>query len=171
MVPFSYRRPGQRGRPAKVWISAKVLDFRAAAEAVLGELTMFERVAEASAPPDVPPPAPEPTPEPAPEPVAPPVPPWRQPRPPLQSPPLSSPPPPVLPPVLGRLCIVQADNIALLPIAPPPASEPLPPLPEPDLGTVDFWNEHPFFRPPDWTVPWARTTQEAGSIEEDLGHG
>jgi hypothetical protein len=88
MDPFFYRRPGQRGRPARVWISSQHQDARAVAETVLGELTMFEPVAEASAPPDVaePPPATpmlEPTLEPD-LPPEPPAPPRQQPRPPLQ---------------------------------------------------------------------------------------
>jgi len=45
------------------------------------------------------------------------------------------------------------------------------PLPEPDHGTVGFWDEHSFFRPPEWALPWTRTTQETGSVEEDQGHG
>jgi hypothetical protein len=34
-----------------------------------------------------------------------------------------------------------------------------------------FWGEHSFFRPPGWTLPWARTAQESGSVQEDQGHG
>jgi hypothetical protein len=94
MVPFSYRRPGQRGRPAKVWILAEILDKRAAAEAVLGELTMFEAVDEVSAPPVAPtPPMLEQALEPE-FPPEPPAPPWRQPRPPLQVAPRPALPPP-----------------------------------------------------------------------------
>ena len=161
MTLYFYRRPGQRGRPSKVWISSQHQDVRAAAEAVLGPLAVFEPVAEASVPADVhePPPAPEPASEPvrAPEPAPAPEPLAAQ---------------PVPPPVLGVLVITQADSIVRLPVAPPPAPESLPPLPEPDVGTMDFWDDHEFFRPPAWTLlPWARTARNAESDEEGVQHG
>jgi hypothetical protein len=156
MNPFSYRRPGQRGRPCRVWVSDKYQDVRAAAEAVLGPLAVFEPVAEASAPPDVAVSVPEPELPPMPPvpspvlgtlqitqadsyvqpPIKPaPVPPWQAMR--AQRAQL---------PVMGVLCVMQADSIVQLPIAPPPPSEPLPPLPEPDIGSLEFWDEHPFFQ-------------------------
>jgi hypothetical protein len=184
MKEFSYRRPSQRGPASKVWILAEILDKRAAAEAVLGVLTMFEPVVDANPPPDVPdvavpmpdgvpdaaPDVPESAPEPTPEPVAMPM----------------SPPPilatlriaqadsiilPSPPPVVAAARLLQQEQRMIPPIAPPPATEPLPPLPEPDFGSLEFWNEHPFFRPPEWTLPWDKTMRKSGSVEEDLGHG
>jgi hypothetical protein len=188
MDPFSYRRPGQRGRPCRVWISGQHQDVRAAAEAVLGPLSAFEPVVEAGAPPDVsdipapvPEPAPEPVPDVAPEPVrsepaqqAPPPAPEPVPEPVL---PVS----PVPPPVLGRLVIKQADCIMQPPIKPQPA--PVPPWqalrtqqqssPSPmpaapadcgDVGTAEFWDEHPFFQWPDW-MHMTRTIQKPNNDE------
>src|SRR4051794_7529353 len=98
MKEFFYRSKSQRGPASRGWISAKVLDFRAAAEAVLGELTMFEPVADASAPSE----AAEPAPSEA-----------------------SSVLEPTLEPIVCALAITQGASRMEPPIAPPPpASEP-----------------------------------------------
>jgi hypothetical protein len=76
-----------------------------------------------------------------------------QPAPPV--PDVPAPVPVTLPPVTGMLVIRQPDSVALIPVD----------------DELAFWNDHPFFRPPEWILPWDKTMRKSGSVEEDLGHG
>jgi hypothetical protein len=49
LTPFIFRRPGQRGKPSTVWVSAHHATPQAAAEAVLGPLAQFQPVAAGAA--------------------------------------------------------------------------------------------------------------------------